>query len=141
VPPQLDTSETHSARVWNYLLGGKDNFAADRAAGDLVLKTFPGIAQVARVQRRFLARAVRYLAAEAGITQFLDIGTACGAWLVLAGRPAEVDAGRTEGLGRGHAHRGQALVGLVHPEAPPVPARLRVNAWRATVSPPGCRAE
>jgi hypothetical protein len=75
VPPQLDTSEAHSARVWNYLLGGKDNFAADRAAGDLVLKAFPGIAHVARVQRRFLARAVRYLAAEAGVTQFLDIGT------------------------------------------------------------------
>ena len=75
VPPQLDTSEAHSARVWNYLLGGKDNFAADRATGDLVLTTFPGIAHIARVQRRFLARAVRYLAADAGITQFLDIGT------------------------------------------------------------------
>jgi hypothetical protein len=75
VPPQLDTSEAHSARVWNYLLGGKDNFAADRATGDLILTLFPGIAHVARVQRRFLARAVRYLAAEAGITQFLDIGT------------------------------------------------------------------
>ena len=75
VPPQLDTSEAHSARVWNYLLGGKDNFAADRAAGDLVLTAFPGIAHIARVQRRFLARAVRYLAGEAGITQFLDIGT------------------------------------------------------------------
>ena len=75
VPPQLDTSEAHSARVWNYLLGGKDNFAADRAAGDLVLTAFPGIAHVAKVQRRFLARAVRYLAAEAGVTQFLDIGT------------------------------------------------------------------
>jgi hypothetical protein len=75
VPPQLDTSEAHSARVWNYLLGGKDNFAADRATGDLILTMFPGIAQIARVQRRFLARAVRYLAAEAGVTQFLDIGT------------------------------------------------------------------
>jgi hypothetical protein len=60
VPPQLDTSEAHSARVWNYLLGGKDNFAADRATGDLILAMFPGIAQIARVQRRFLARAVRY---------------------------------------------------------------------------------
>ena len=75
VPPQLDTSEAHSARVWNYLLGGKDNFAADRATGDLILTMFPGIAHIARVQRRFLARAVRYLAADAGITQFLDIGT------------------------------------------------------------------
>jgi S-adenosyl methyltransferase len=75
MPPQLDTSEAHSARVWNYLLGGKDNFAADRATGEAILKLFPGIAYVARVQRRFLARAVRYLAADAGITQFLDIGT------------------------------------------------------------------
>src|SRR4029077_308969 len=75
VPPQLDTSEAHSARVWNYLLGGKDNFAADRPSGDLVLTTVPGIAHVARVQRRLLARAVRYRRAEAGIPHFLDIDT------------------------------------------------------------------
>jgi hypothetical protein len=75
VAPQLDTSEAHSARVWNYLLGGKDNFAADRETGDLILKMFPAIAQNARAQRRFLGRAVRYLAGEAGIRQFLDIGT------------------------------------------------------------------
>jgi len=75
MPPQLDTTEAHSARVWNYLLGGKDNFAADRATGDLILTLFPGIAHVARVQRRFLSRAVRYLATDAGVTQFLDIGT------------------------------------------------------------------
>jgi hypothetical protein len=75
VPPQLDTSEAHSARVWNYLLGGKDNFAADRQVGDMILQMFPGIAHIARVQRRFLSRAVRYLAGEAGIRQFLDIGT------------------------------------------------------------------
>jgi hypothetical protein len=72
--PRLDISVAHSARVWNYLLGGKDNFAADREAGDLVLSMFPGIARIARVQRQFLARAVRYLAGEAGIRQFLDIG-------------------------------------------------------------------
>jgi hypothetical protein len=74
-PPRLDTSSAHSARVWNYLLGGKDNFAADREAGDLVQRLFPDIALLARLQRRFLARAVRYLAGEAGIRQFLDIGT------------------------------------------------------------------
>jgi hypothetical protein len=74
-PPQLDISVAHSARVWNYLLDGKDNFAADREVGDLILKMFPDIAHIARVQRRFLARSVRYLAAEAGIGQFLDIGT------------------------------------------------------------------
>jgi S-adenosyl methyltransferase len=70
---QADTA--HSARVWNYLLGGRDNFRPDRDAGDLVLKLFPGIARIARLQRRFLTRAVRYLAAEAGIRQFLDVGT------------------------------------------------------------------
>jgi hypothetical protein len=75
LPPRLDTSTAHSARVWNYLLGGKDNFAADREIGDTILRLFPGIAHIARLQRRFLARAVRYLAADAGIRQFLDIGT------------------------------------------------------------------
>ncbi len=54
---------------------GKDNFAADRETGDLVLKTFPDIATLARLQRRFLVRTVSYLAGEAGIRQFLDIGT------------------------------------------------------------------
>jgi hypothetical protein len=72
---RLDTSAAHSARVWNYLLGGKDNFTADRETGDLILKMFPGIATLARLQRGFLVRAVSYLAGEAGIRQFLDIGT------------------------------------------------------------------
>ena len=72
---RLDTTAAHSARVWNYLLGGKDHFAADRETGDLILQMFPGIALLARLQRRFLVRSVRYLAAEAGIRQFLDIGT------------------------------------------------------------------
>jgi S-adenosyl methyltransferase len=75
LPPRLDTSAAHSARVWNYLLGGKDNFAADREVGDTILQMFPGIAHIARLQREFLGRAVRYLAGEAGIRQFLDIGT------------------------------------------------------------------
>jgi hypothetical protein len=75
VSGRLDTSVAHSARVWNYLLGGKDNFAADRETGDLILAMFPDIAQIARLQRRFLVRAVRYLAADAGIRQFLDVGT------------------------------------------------------------------
>jgi hypothetical protein len=75
VAGRLDTSVAHSARVWNYLLGGKDNFGADRETGDLIFKMFPGIAQLARLQRQFLAKAVRFLAAEAGIRQFLDVGT------------------------------------------------------------------
>jgi S-adenosyl methyltransferase len=73
--PELDTTIPHSARVWNYWLGGKDNFAADRATGDQVLRIYPEIVEVARVSRAFLARAVRYLAGEVGIDQFLDIGT------------------------------------------------------------------
>jgi S-adenosyl methyltransferase len=72
---RIDTSVAHSARVHDYWLGGKDNFAADRAAGDAVLAAYPGIVASVRANRAFLARAVRFLAAEAGITQFLDIGT------------------------------------------------------------------
>jgi hypothetical protein len=71
----IDTSVAHSARVHDYWLGGKDNFAADRAAGDAVMEAYPGIIMTVRANRAFLARAVRFLAAEAGIRQFLDIGT------------------------------------------------------------------
>jgi S-adenosyl methyltransferase len=74
-PPELNSGVPHSARVWNYWLGGKDNFPADRQVGDLVLEAFPSIVDVARASRAFLARAVRYLASEAGMRQFLDIGT------------------------------------------------------------------
>jgi SAM-dependent methyltransferase len=73
--PRIDTSVAHSARVHNYWLGGKDNFAADRAAGDAVRSAYPGIVESVRANRAFLARVVRFLAADAGITQFLDIGT------------------------------------------------------------------
>jgi hypothetical protein len=72
---QLRTDIPHSARVWNYWLGGKDNYAVDRAAGDKVAQVFPDIVTVARTTRMFLGRAVRYLAGEAGVRQFLDIGT------------------------------------------------------------------
>jgi O-methyltransferase involved in polyketide biosynthesis len=71
----IDTTVPHSARIWNYWLGGKDNYAVDREAGDQYREVFPGIAVVARTSRGFLTRAVRYLAADAGIRQFLDIGT------------------------------------------------------------------
>jgi S-adenosyl methyltransferase len=73
--PRVDTTVPHSARVWNYWLGGKDNYAADRAIGDQVRQIFPQIVTNARAQREFLARAIRYLAGEAGVRQFLDIGT------------------------------------------------------------------
>ncbi|GIF73385.1 hypothetical protein Asi02nite_29030 [Asanoa siamensis] len=73
--PQLDTSVPHSARVWNYWLGGKDNFAADREAGERVRAVFPAIVDNARAQRAFLGRAIGFLAAECGVRQFLDLGT------------------------------------------------------------------
>jgi hypothetical protein len=75
VSAQLQPDVPHAARIWNYWMGGKDNFAADRAAGDAVAQVYPEIVQMAGHSRRFLIRAVRYLAAEAGIRQFLDIGT------------------------------------------------------------------
>jgi len=73
--PGIDTTVPHSARIWNYWLGGKDNYAVDREAGDRYREIFPGIVDVARTSRQFLTRAVTYLAGEAGIRQFLDIGT------------------------------------------------------------------
>jgi hypothetical protein len=73
--PRIDTSVAHSARVHDYWLGGKNNYAADRAAGEAVMAAYPGIVASVRANRAFLARVVRFLAAEAGITQFLDIGT------------------------------------------------------------------
>ncbi|MDR8409892.1 SAM-dependent methyltransferase [Nonomuraea sp. 3-1Str] len=72
---RVDTTKPHSARVWDYLLGGKNNYAVDKQAGDTILTLFPAFAEVARLQRRFLNRAVRFLAGQAGIRQFLDIGT------------------------------------------------------------------
>jgi SAM-dependent methyltransferase len=71
----VDTGVAHSARVHDYWLGGSQHFAADRAAGDAVIAAYPGIVASVRANRAFLARAVRFLAAEAGIRQFLDIGT------------------------------------------------------------------
>jgi hypothetical protein len=71
----LDTSVAHPARVYDYWLGGKDNFAADREAAERVLAVTPGLRFRVRANRAFLGRATRYLAADAGVRQFLDIGT------------------------------------------------------------------
>jgi S-adenosyl methyltransferase len=73
--PDFDTRVPHNARVYNYLLGGKDNFAADREAGDRFIATYPNVVHSVRANRAFLARAVRFLADGEGIRQFLDIGT------------------------------------------------------------------
>ncbi|MFC9126655.1 SAM-dependent methyltransferase [Streptomyces sp. NPDC057099] len=72
---QIDTSVPHSARIWNYWLGGKDNYAVDEAAGDAYTAVFPGIVTIARGSRAFLGRTIRHLVQEAGVRQFLDVGT------------------------------------------------------------------
>jgi hypothetical protein len=71
----FDARMAHPARVYDYWLGGKDNFAADRIAGEETIAAYPAIRASARANRAFLARTVRYLAAEEGVRQFLDIGT------------------------------------------------------------------
>ncbi len=73
--PLIDFTVPHSARIWNYWLGGKDHHPADRDAGDAYAEIFPRITEIARASRCFLARVVGYLAADAGIRQFLDVGT------------------------------------------------------------------
>ena len=73
--PEIDVTRPHPARMYDYGLGGKNHFAADRAVADQVLAAMPTARTIARENRKFLGRAVRYLAAEAGIRQFLDIGS------------------------------------------------------------------
>ena len=73
-PPEIDRSKAHPARIYDYLLGGKDHFDVDREAAEKALAAMPELRAMARANRAFLGRAVRHLA-EAGITQFLDIGT------------------------------------------------------------------
>ncbi|MGW4249228.1 SAM-dependent methyltransferase [Nocardia sp. NPDC004722] len=75
LPTEIDTTVPHEARVYDYWLGGKDNYPADRALGDTIAEHVPTIKTMAQANRAFLARAVRYLVAETGTTQFLDIGT------------------------------------------------------------------
>jgi hypothetical protein len=75
VPPGIDTTAAHSARMYDWWIGGKDNYAADRALGAMFAQAIPSIRTMARENRNFLERVVRFLAGEAGIRQFLDIGT------------------------------------------------------------------
>ncbi|HZG06398.1 MAG TPA: SAM-dependent methyltransferase [Streptomyces sp.] len=74
-PPAIDTTVSHVARIWNYWLGGKDNYEVDREVGDRITAILPDVPRLARASRALLGRAVRYLVAEAGIRQFLDVGT------------------------------------------------------------------
>jgi hypothetical protein len=83
---RFDTGTPHPARRYNYWLGGKDNFAADRESGDLLAEAYPAARIAARANRAFLGRAVGFLAGEAGLRQFLDIGTG----LPTAGNTHEV---------------------------------------------------
>jgi hypothetical protein len=73
-PAGLDVSVPHPARVWNYWLGGRDFFAADKAAGEEISRDFPHLAEAARAERAFLVRAMRFLVGPARIRQFLDVG-------------------------------------------------------------------
>ena len=73
--PDFDTSVPHIARVYDYWLGGEDNFAADRELGERTLEAYPNLALSVRANRAFLARTVRFLATDMGIRQFVDIGT------------------------------------------------------------------
>jgi O-methyltransferase involved in polyketide biosynthesis len=74
-PDGIDVTVPHSARIWNYWLGGKDNYAIDRKVGNQVAQLYPGIRETARVSRALQIRVIEYQAAEAGIRQFLDVGT------------------------------------------------------------------
>ncbi|MFI1535137.1 SAM-dependent methyltransferase [Streptomyces anandii] len=73
--PRLNTGVAHNARVWNYWVGGKDNYEVDQQVGEHVAGMFPVIRDVARADREFLGRAVRHLTTERGVRQFLDVGT------------------------------------------------------------------
>jgi S-adenosyl methyltransferase len=75
LPPEIDTSSPHPARIYDYGLGGKNHFAADREVADKIIESWPAVRTAGRENRAFLGRTVRYLAAEEGIRQFLDIGT------------------------------------------------------------------
>ena len=74
-PNELNTNVPQSARVYDYWLGGKDNFPADRELAELMIQAIPNMREMARANRAFLGRAVRYLVEEAGIRQILDLGT------------------------------------------------------------------
>jgi hypothetical protein len=86
LPKGIDPSKAHPARRYNYWLGGKDNFAADRESAEVVASAFPTVRLAAQENRKFLQRVVGYLASEAGVEQFLDLG----AGLPSAGNVHEV---------------------------------------------------
>jgi SAM-dependent methyltransferase len=74
-PPEIDVTRPQSARMYDYYLGGKDHFAIDRETAEIARRSWPAVRVAVRENRTFLARTVNYLAGQAGIRQFLDIGT------------------------------------------------------------------
>src|SRR6266702_4691212 len=113
VPPGIDTTRAHPARVYDYWLGGKDNFAADREAAEQALQAYPQLAQAVQANRKFLARAVRYLTGEAGILQFLPdeqdpvelvsrlvAGLPSGSYLVISHPTDDFNPNRGESIKR-----------------------------------------
>ena len=118
-------STAHPARVWNYWLGGRDYFAADRAAGEQIDREFPHLAQSARAQRAFLVRAVRFLAGPAKIRQFLDIG----AGLPAGGNTHEIAQRIAPDTGIVYADNDPVVI--MHAKAllgSPMPARMSAGA-------------
>jgi hypothetical protein len=124
----FDTSVAHQARMYDYVLGGKDNYAADRAAVEAGLKAWPDMALAMRANRAFLGRVVRYLAGEAGSRQFLDIGTG----IPTAGNTHQVAQAIAPESLVVYADYDRCKSGCVHVRLShrPVPRRRRVVAVR-----------
>ena len=119
---RIDTTRPHTARIWNYWTGGKDNYPVDREAGDQIRKLHPGIGDYARADRLFLGRAVRHLTAEAGVGSDVDVGHA-----------AATDERTHAVTPREHASF------IAHPAAPSSTRRvfssvpIRAHDWMSTV--------
>ena len=108
--PGFDAAHAHSARVYNYWMGGKENYAADREAAEQAIAANPGILADVRANRAFLARAVWYLAGECGVWQFLDIGTG----LPTAGNTHEVAQATAQDARISYVDNDQSWPGCAH---------------------------
>ena len=107
---EIDTTRPHPARIYDALLGGKDNYAADRQAVRQLLTAAPEVRDSARANRAFLQRTVRFLAAEAGIRQFIDIGTGIPA----AGNVHEIAARAAPGTRVAYVDNDHCRLGCAH---------------------------
>lgn len=75
VPPEIDATKPSVARMYDYYLGGKDNYASDRSLAEQIMRHMPQVPKIVRENRAFLCRVVRYLVERCGIRQFIDLGT------------------------------------------------------------------